>query len=57
MEEGKFNILYRSQDISKIEVQDINLSYMLDTKGFYQPIYKINARIDGEDGAILIPAM
>lgn len=57
LEEGKFNILYRSEDISKIEVEDIKLSYMLDTKGFYQPIYKINARIDGEDSAILIPAM
>lgn len=53
---GKFRI-YTSKDIRKIEIENISLSYMLDTKGFYQPIYNFNTKIDGEDIVISIPAL
>lgn len=52
---GKFNI-YSLDNIQKIEVENITLSYMLDSKGFYQPIYNFQSIINGEHGNISIPA-
>lgn len=54
--EGKFN-LYGSEDVKKIDIEDISLSYMLDSKGFYQPIYKFEVKVDGEMANIYIPAI
>jgi glycopeptide antibiotics resistance protein len=56
LKQGKFN-LYKSEDVKAIEVDNINLSYMLDTKGFYQPVYSFESRIDGRDVIISIPAL
>lgn len=56
LKQGKF-ILYKSEDVKVIEVEDISLSYMLDTKGFYQPIYDFKSKIDGKDALISIPAL
>lgn len=56
LEQGKFN-LYKSKDVKAIEVEDISLSYMLDTKGFYQPIYNFESIIDGKEMIIAIPAL
>lgn len=55
LREGKFNN-YGLDQIEKIEVEDINLSYFLDSKGFYRPIYNFKSKINGKDGNILIPA-
>lgn len=55
--QGKFRLIYTSNDISEIEIEDISLSYMLDTKGFYQPIYNFKSKIDGENIVISIPAL
>lgn len=54
--EGKFNI-YNGKNIKNIEVEEIKLSYMIDSKGFYQPIYKFELKIDGVDQNIYIPAL
>lgn len=56
LEQGKFN-LNKSEDVKAIEVEDINLSYILDTKGFYQPVYNFKSKIDGKDAIISIPAL
>ena len=56
LEQGKFN-LYKSEDVKAIEVEDIILSYILDTKGFYQPVYNFKSKIDGKDAIISIPAL
>lgn len=56
LKKGKFNF-YEPEHIDKIEVEDIRLSYMLDSKGFYQPIYDFKVRVDGKNNNILIPAM
>lgn len=56
LEQGKFN-LYKSEDVKVIEVEDISLSYILDTKGFYQPVYNFKLKIDGKDAIISIPAL
>lgn len=56
LEKGKFNF-YKSENINKIEIEDISLSYMLDSKGFYQPIYHFKVKVDGQNNNILIPAI
>ena len=56
LEQGKFN-LYKSEYVKAIEVEDIILSYILDTKGFYQPVYNFKSKIDGKDAIISIPAL
>ena len=55
-EKGKFH-LEDASNISKIEVKEINLSYAIDTKGFYQPIYSFSLDIDGTNQSISIPAL
>ena len=42
---------------AKIEVGQVYLGYMLDTKGFYQPVYNFVVYIDGEESMIQIPAI
>lgn len=44
-------------DIRKIEVKDVELTYFLDSKGFYQPVYSFKSIINGSDNEILIPAL
>lgn len=41
----------------KIEIGQVTLDYMLDTKGFYQPVYKFDAKVNGEEQSIYIPAI
>lgn len=41
----------------KIEIGQVTLGYMLDTKGFYQPIYKFYVNVNGEERSIYIPAI
>ena len=41
----------------KIEIGQVSLDYMLDTKGFYQPIYSFAVRAEGEECSIQIPAI
>lgn len=54
--QGKFN-LYNSENARNIDIEDITLSYMMDSKGYYQPIYVFKVRIDGENQDIPIPAI
>ncbi len=53
--DGKFVFTVNSGE--KIEIRQVSLDYMLDTKGFYQPIYNFDVSINGEEGNILIPAI
>lgn len=55
-EKGEFH-LEDASNINKIEVKEINLSYAIDTKGFYQPIYSFSLDIDGTNQSISIPAL
>lgn len=41
----------------KIELGQVSLGYMLDTKGFYQPIYIFEVSVKGEELQIQIPAI
>ena len=41
----------------KIEIGQVSIGYMLDTKGFYQPVYNFDVIVDGEKMLIQIPAI
>lgn len=41
----------------QIEIGQVELDYMLDTKGFYQPVYKFDVNVDGDNQSIYIPAI
>ncbi len=52
---GKFvGLGYES---AKLEIGEVSLDYMSDTKGFYQPIYSFAVRVGGEEYSIQIPAI
>lgn len=52
---GKFlGIAYES---AKIELGQVSLDYLPDTKGFYQPVYSFAARVEGEEHRLQIPAI
>ena len=45
------------EENSKIEIKDVNLSYEMDSKGFYQPVYKFTVEGLSRGTSILIPAL
>lgn len=53
--DGKF--VCEIDEGEKIEIRQVTLDYMLDTKGFYQPIYKFDVNVNGEEQSIYIPAI
>lgn len=42
---------------AKFMIEEISLDYLLDTKGFYQPVYSFSGTSDGESISIQIPAL
>ncbi|MGE7129018.1 VanZ family protein [Lysinibacillus xylanilyticus] len=57
----KYNALVNEEDLvikqgDQLDIKLIELSYMYDTKGFYQPIYKISGKYNGNDWFTLIQA-
>lgn len=52
---GKFNVA--EKDIHEINIQQVKLTYELDSKGFYQPVYAFISTIDGEKNVIYIPGI
>jgi glycopeptide antibiotics resistance protein len=43
----------------KIKITDMQIQYMYDSKGYYQPVYEFTGSLNGEEGAcnIMIPAL
>lgn len=66
IEKGKFpqiqyNALVKEEDLvikkgDQITIESIELSYMYDTKGFYQPIYRVSGTFNGDSWFTLIQA-
>jgi glycopeptide antibiotics resistance protein len=54
--DGKFK-RFNGENIKSIEIEDINIEYILDSKGYYQPVYSFTSIIDGDECKINIPAM
>lgn len=53
--DGEF--YYPRDEKWKIEIYDAYLVYEIDSKGFYQPVYRFDALINNNDGYIIIPAI
>ncbi len=56
IEEGKISEYYGMLD-SKIHLNHVTLSYELDSKGYYQPVYIFSYQSNNETKVIYIPAM
>lgn len=52
---GKFRSY--SKGIETLKVHHVELSYSLDSKGYYQPVYAFDCTIDGQETTILIPGI
>lgn len=57
LKEGKVNFRYLIDDVENIFVKNIRLGYSLDTKGYYQPVYIFQTRLNDEEAEIAIPAL
>lgn len=53
--DGRFSA-YSLKDISEIKINKLSIQYVMDSKGFYQPVYQFKTQWDGKDTDILIPA-
>ena len=53
---GQFNS-YELYNIKSILIRSIKLCYQLDSKGYYQPVYRFECTIDGEGRPIFIPVL
>lgn len=54
---GKFNYYDDTKSIETINVRDYILIYSLDSKGFFQPVYKFNVLVNDSERYIYIPAL
>lgn len=51
LEDGKFLFYDRYNSVSSIEVKGVELTYELDSKGFYQPVYRFACRFIDDGGS------
>ncbi|MBC8590045.1 VanZ family protein [Wansuia hejianensis] len=54
---GKFNLFPSGNSIKSININNIELDYHLDSKGYYQPVYSFDSVIDDKEFKIIIPAL
>lgn len=55
IKEGEF--AYSGNQKLEIQLGKVTLDYRIDSKGFYQPVYVFEAKIDGYNSEITIPAI
>jgi len=56
IKEGKFLYNNSSGPVKKLTVQSVSLSYRMDSKGYFQPVYEFSALINGKHTTIVIQA-
>lgn len=54
--DGKF-ITFSDMADAEINIKDIDMVYEIDSKGFYQPVYKFTTEIRNSENYIFIPAL
>ncbi|MGE8081424.1 VanZ family protein [Peribacillus loiseleuriae] len=54
---GKFQHYSENKMIKTLHIHKIEVSYYLDSKGYYQPVYAFHSTVDGMDTTILIPGI
>ena len=57
LKDGKFSYYRQNEEPMSIYVQQVALTYELDTKGFYQPVYQFSVIADDVWTTIMIPAI
>ena len=55
IEEGKFQSY--NPDLKVLEINKVELTYSLDTKGFYRPMYLFHVSADGQEDTVAISAL
>lgn len=55
--DGKFQTQYFQDEILDIRIEGIDVKYEIDSKSFYQPNYRFQCTINGQETAILLPAI
>ena len=55
--EGKFQIFAENKMIDTLQIHKVEVSYYLDSKGYYQPVYAFQSTVDGMDMIILVPGI
>lgn len=57
IQNGEFVVYFPEPGKYKIEIEDIRLGFMIDSKSFYQPVYIFEVTINGMQSLIHIPAV
>ena len=55
--DGKFQIFVENNKIDTLQIQNVEISYYLDSKGYYQPVYAFQSTVDGMDMTIVVPGI
>lgn len=55
--DGKFLYFPKDKKINTLHIDQVEVSYQLDSKGYYQPVYAFHGVVDGTDMTILIPGI
>ncbi|MFS0615613.1 hypothetical protein [Lederbergia ruris] len=54
---GKFKYYPENNRLEALHIDQVEVSYYLDSKGYYQPVYAFQSTIDGREMMIYIPGM
>ncbi|SDD83212.1 Glycopeptide antibiotics resistance protein [Bhargavaea beijingensis] len=54
---GKFQHFSENRKIGSLQIDEVRISYALDSKGFYQPVYAFQSIVDGTEMTILVPGI
>ncbi|MCJ8009811.1 VanZ family protein [Lederbergia wuyishanensis] len=57
MLEGKFKYNAENNKIETLHIDKVEISYYLDSKGYYQPVYAFYSMVDGREFTIFIPGI
>jgi glycopeptide antibiotics resistance protein len=55
--DGKFRNYSQNKVIETLHIHKVEVSYLLDSKGYYQPVYVFHSTVDGMEMTILIPGI
>lgn len=57
IEQGYFNYFRADENTLNVEITGVDTGYELDTKGFYQPVYVFDGKVNGNETQIIVPAI
>ncbi|WP_100407797.1 hypothetical protein [Bacillus solitudinis] len=55
--DGKFQHYSNNKRIESLHIHNVEVSYHLDSKGYYQPVYAFQSTVDGRKMTIFIPGI